>query len=168
MHKINEILNLEFFIARRLASSPDEGRRNVMVRIATATVAIGVAVMIVALAVITGFKREITEKIIGFGAHVQVVNLDGNSSFERAPILRSTSLEERVRALPLAASRRSPPDGPFCNPPDPKDARGHRDLSKSPRAAFPGAHVPGSQAAPRSERWTAQSSSASQAARGRA
>lgn len=71
-------------------------------------------------------------------------------------------------ALPLAASRRSPPDGPFCNPPDPKDARGHRDLSKSPRAAFPGAHVPGSQAAPRSERWTAQSSSASQAARGRA
>lgn len=104
MHKITEILNVEFFIARRLASSPDEGRRNVMVRIATATVAIGVAVMIVALAVISGFKSEITEKIIGFGAHVQVVNLDANSSFERQPIDRSPSLEERVRALPLTAS----------------------------------------------------------------
>ncbi|MBQ5894348.1 MAG: ABC transporter permease, partial [Rikenellaceae bacterium] len=97
-------MNVEFFIARRLASSPDEGRRNVMVRIATATVAIGVAVMIVALAVISGFKSEITEKIIGFGAHVQVVNLDANSSFERQPIDRSPSLEERVRALPLTAS----------------------------------------------------------------
>ena len=104
MHKITEILNLEFFIARRLASSPDEGRRNVMVRIATATVAIGVAVMIVALAVITGFKREITEKIIGFGAHVQVVNLDGNSSFERKPIDRSPMFEERVEAHPQTAS----------------------------------------------------------------
>ena len=104
MHKITEILNLEFFIARRLASSPDEGRRNVMVRIATATVAIGVAVMIVALAVITGFKREITEKIIGFGAHVQVVNLDGNSSFERKPIDRSPMFEERVEAHPQTAT----------------------------------------------------------------
>lgn len=104
MHKINEILNLEFFIARRLASSPDESQRNVMVRIATATVAIGVAVMIVALAVITGFKREITDKIIGFASHVQVVNLDGNSSFERPPIERSASFEERVKVLPATAS----------------------------------------------------------------
>ena len=104
MHKITEILNLEFFIASRLASSPDEGRRNVMVRIATATVAIGVAVMIVALAVITGFKREITEKIIGFGAHVQVVNLDGNSSFERKPIDCSPLFEERVEAHQQTAS----------------------------------------------------------------
>lgn len=104
LHKISEILNLEFFIARRLASSPDGGSRNVMVRIATATVAISVAVMIVALAVITGFKREITEKIIGFGAHVQVVNLDANSSFERAPIDRAPNLERRVAELPLTAS----------------------------------------------------------------
>lgn len=104
MHKISEILNLEFFIARRLASSPDENRRNVMVRIATATVAIGVAVMIIALAVITGFKREITDKIIGFGAHVQVVNLDGGTSLERPPIERAPSFEERVKVLPLTAS----------------------------------------------------------------
>ena len=104
MHKINEILKLELFIARRLALSPDENSRNVMVRIATATVAIGIAVMIVALAVITGFKREITDKIIGFGAHVQVVNLDANSSFERDPIERAPSFEERIRALDATRS----------------------------------------------------------------
>ena len=104
MHKISEILNLELFIARRLALSPDENSRNVMVRIATATVAIGLAVMIVALAVITGFKREITDKIIGVASHVQVVNLDGNSSFERPPIERSASFEERVKVLPATAS----------------------------------------------------------------
>lgn len=43
-------------------------------------------------------------------------------------------------ARPRGAAR---PTGPFCNPPDPEDARGHCDLSKSPRAALCGAHVPG-------------------------
>ncbi len=97
-------MNVEFFIARRIASSADEGRRNVMVRIATATVAVGVAVMIVALAVITGFRREITAKIIGFGAHVQIINLDNNSSLERTPIVASAELERRLAVLPRYAS----------------------------------------------------------------
>lgn len=97
-------MNVEFFIARRIASSADGERRNVMVRIATATVAIGVAVMIVALAVITGFRREITSKIIGFGAHVQIVNLDNNSSLERTPICASPELERRLAAMPRFAS----------------------------------------------------------------
>lgn len=43
--------------------------------------------------------------------------------------------------LPCAASRRSPPDGPVLQSASPEHARSHHDLSKSPRAAFPGAHV---------------------------
>lgn len=48
-----------------------------------------------------------------------------------------------ARSCPLRPQGAALPTVPFCNPPDPEDARGHRDLSKSPRAAFPGAHVPG-------------------------
>ena len=60
-------LNLEYFLAKRIASVSSGRRNNVMVRVATLSVAIGVAVMIVSLAVIFGFKREITAKLSGFG-----------------------------------------------------------------------------------------------------
>ena len=92
-------VKLEFFIARRIASSAGRDGHNVMVRIATATVATGVAVMIVALAVITGFRREITSKIIGFDAQIQLTNLDSNSSLERTPITASPTLEQRIAEI---------------------------------------------------------------------
>ncbi len=85
-------LNIEFFIARRI-SSPEGGRKNVMVRIATLTVAVGMAVMIIALAVINGFKNDITDKLVGFSAHVRIVNLDGGAnSFEMPPVTLDTTL----------------------------------------------------------------------------
>ncbi len=91
-------IDTELFIARRL-SSRAAGTGNVMVRIAVATVAVSMTVMVVALAVIFGFKREVAAKLTGFTGHVEVVNLDGNSSFETAPIMRSKALEESVRQL---------------------------------------------------------------------
>lgn len=76
----------EFFFARRL-SSGDSGRsNNVMVKIASISVAIGIAVMIVALAVIFGFKREISDKMAGFMSHVQIRHYDRNNTFETVPI----------------------------------------------------------------------------------
>lgn len=89
--------NTEFFIARRLSERRSGGRPNIMVRIATVTVAISMAVMIIALAVISGFKGAITDKLVGFGSHVQIVNLDGNASFETVPIRRNAAVEEAVR-----------------------------------------------------------------------
>ncbi|MCD8102102.1 MAG: ABC transporter permease [Alistipes sp.] len=97
-------LNTEFFIARRISGRGGRSRSNIMVGIATATVAIGTAVMIVALAVISGFKKELTAKVTGFGAQVQVVNLDGNTSFETTPISLNPELEEALRAIPNVAA----------------------------------------------------------------
>lgn len=42
--------------------------------------------MIIAVAIITGFKNEISEKTIGFGSHIQILNFDRNISFETTPI----------------------------------------------------------------------------------
>lgn len=93
-------LNLEYFLARRMASSASGRKNNVMVRIATLSVAIGMAVMIVSLAVIFGFKREIAAKLSGFGAQVQVVRLDGNTSFETVPIDRDQPFLDALRRIP--------------------------------------------------------------------
>ncbi len=91
-------IDTEFFIARRI-SSREGGPKNVMVRIATVTVGVSMAVMIVALAVIFGFKRDITQKLTAFAGDIEIVFLDGNSSYETHPITRNPALEEAVRGI---------------------------------------------------------------------
>ena len=54
--------------------------------IAVARIAVGLAVMLVSVAIVTGFKNEISRKVIGFGAHIRVTNYDSNSSYETVPI----------------------------------------------------------------------------------
>ena len=70
-------MNLSFFIARRMARPSPENKPGVMERIAVISVALGVAVMILALAVIMGFKREVAHKMAGFAAHVSVTDIRG-------------------------------------------------------------------------------------------
>lgn len=81
-------MNLELFIARRLVSKQHTGNSfsRPIVSVAIGGIAIGLAVMIVSVAIVTGFKNEISEKVIGFGSHLQIVNYDNNSSYETFPI----------------------------------------------------------------------------------
>lgn len=55
-------------------------------RIAVISIALSVMVMIIAVAMVTGFQKEIREKVIGFGAHIQISNFDSNNSYESSPI----------------------------------------------------------------------------------
>lgn len=45
------------------------------IRIATIGVAIGLAVMIITVSVVLGFKHTIRDKVVGFGGHIQVHNV---------------------------------------------------------------------------------------------
>ena len=91
-------MNLPLFIARKIYR--DEGdRRKVSrpaIRIATIGVAIGLAVMIITVSVVLGFKHTIRDKVIGFGSHIQVVNLMSISSGASYPVSISDSM---MRAL---------------------------------------------------------------------
>ena len=81
-------MRVEHFIANRI-TKPENGTKSLsrpFVKIATAAVALSLAVMIVSVAIITGFKNEIAEKTIGFGSHIQIINFDRNISFETVPI----------------------------------------------------------------------------------
>jgi len=81
-------LKPEFFIAQRLtdASAGKVSLSRPFVSISTVAVALSLSVMIIAVGVMVGFKKEITEKTIGFGSHIQMVNYDSNISFETHPI----------------------------------------------------------------------------------
>lgn len=90
----------ELFIARRIGSSGDGGSRGVMVRIAIATTAVSLAVMIVAVAVIMGFRSEISGKITGFGGHLRISALDYSNQMETNPIRMNKELEADIVAIP--------------------------------------------------------------------
>lgn len=81
-------MNTELFIVRRMIGSRKEGRSfsRSIVGIALFGIALSLAVMIVAVAIVTGFKKEISNKVTGFGAHIQILNMDSNLSYETAPV----------------------------------------------------------------------------------
>ena len=91
----------EWKIAQRLYFSDENHQRSSRpaVRVALGGIIIGVLVMIVAMSVVVGFKKEITQKVAGFGSHIQVVNFDNNSTYEMQPIYVSDSLLQTIRAI---------------------------------------------------------------------
>ncbi len=95
-------MNLPLFIAQRLIKGRREGTsfsRPINV-IAITGIAMGLAVMILAVAILTGFKQQIREKIVGFGSNIQIVNFDSNISFETAPIHQGQDFIEKIRNMP--------------------------------------------------------------------
>lgn len=79
-------MNTELFIARRILSKNKANFSRPVVRIAILSIGLGLTVMFVAVAILTGFQKEIREKVIGFGAHIQISHYDENSSLETKPI----------------------------------------------------------------------------------
>ena len=81
-------MSLPLFIARRIYSNKGDRRKvsRPVIHIATAGVAIGLAVMIITVAVVLGFKHTIRDKVIGFGSHIQVQNLFAQNSTGSYPI----------------------------------------------------------------------------------
>ncbi|MGD9931211.1 MAG: ABC transporter permease [Mangrovibacterium sp.] len=95
-------MNTELFIARRLFSSKEQNQRmsRRIVRLAVAGISLGMAVMILAVAIVTGFKQEIEGKVNGFAAHLQIVNYDSNQSYETKPINSQPDFLARLHDIP--------------------------------------------------------------------
>ncbi len=94
-------MNTEFFIAKRLLTEKKEkkGISQPIVTIAVIGISLGLAVMILAVAIASGFKTEISNKLIGFGSHIQIVNYDTNISYETVPINKEQPFFEDVKNL---------------------------------------------------------------------
>jgi len=95
-------MNLPYFIAGRLIKGRREGTSfsrpiNVIAIVAIAT---GLAVMIIAVSVLTGFKQQIRDKIVGFGSNIQILNFDSNYSLETVPISSNQEFIPKIKNLP--------------------------------------------------------------------
>lgn len=95
-------MSLSLFIARRLYRDSDAGKQvsRPAVLIALIGVAIGLAVMIITVSVIVGFKNEVRDKVVGFGSDIQITNSDAARSYETRPVVVNDSLISILSSYP--------------------------------------------------------------------
>ena len=92
-------MRLEFEIAHRMARSSSGARRSVMERIAIFSVALSLAVMLLSMAVIVGFKVELSRKVGDLASHITLCDVRSLRSTEGEPIRRSQRLEELIGSI---------------------------------------------------------------------
>lgn len=93
---------LPLFLAKRIYGSEGDGHQvsRPAIRIATIGVAIGIAVMIITVSVILGFKHTIRDKIVGFGSHIQVTSYAAQQTAIPVPISLTKQEIQQLRHLP--------------------------------------------------------------------
>ena len=98
-------MHFPLFIAKRLYSEQGDKRKvsRPAIHIATAGVAIGLAVMIISVCVVLGFKHTIRDKVIGFGSHIQVADFLTLQQMEQYPIVIDDSMTNVLRHIPDVA-----------------------------------------------------------------
>ena len=92
-------MNIELFLAQRLNKQTNSRFSRPIIRIATLAIALSVAVMILATAVVTGFQKEIRDKVIGFGSHIQITHFADGNSYESQKISKIDSLKTSLEGI---------------------------------------------------------------------
>lgn len=94
-------MNFPLFIARRIYSDKGDKRKasRPAIHIATTGMAIGLAIMIVSICVVLGFKHTIRDKVIGFGSHITVSDFMTLQDNEQYPICMSDSMINALKNI---------------------------------------------------------------------
>lgn len=95
-------MNLPLFIARRIYGSTDNKRKvsRPAITIAIVGVALGLAVMIVSVCVVLGFKHSIRDKVVGFGGHITVSDFLTLQSADQYAIQMDDSMVNVLKQIP--------------------------------------------------------------------
>ena len=91
-------MSFAYFIANRITFKSKRTFSKLIVRIAIVGIMLGLAVMILTLAIVRGFKQEIREKIRGFAGDIEVVKFDLNNSSENSPFAADPNLVKKAKA----------------------------------------------------------------------
>ena len=92
-------MSAQKFIADRFFSLQKENLSSTVMRLAVTSVALAIIVMLIAWAVVVGFKNQIRDKVIGFVAPIHVQALDKNESVEETPFQLDSLLVSRLDAI---------------------------------------------------------------------
>lgn len=94
-------MNLPLYIAKRIYSDNNAQQKvsKPAIHIATAGVAVGLAVMIISVCIVLGFKHTIRDKVIGFGSHITVANFMTLHGYEQKPIAMPDSMMNVLKSI---------------------------------------------------------------------
>jgi lipoprotein-releasing system permease protein len=68
-------------------------------KIAILSIAVGLGIMILSFIIMRGFQETITQKLVGFGGHLQITKYTLNSTFEELPIAKEDSIYGKLRKV---------------------------------------------------------------------
>ncbi|GAB3016686.1 ABC transporter permease [Spirosoma pulveris] len=93
-------MNVPVFLARKVRHAPEGSFSATVTRVGIASIALGLAILIIAFAVLFGYKRTIEQKIFLFGAHLQVSKFTNNASYEETALSLKTTLYRDSTRVP--------------------------------------------------------------------
>ncbi len=99
---LKKSLNTAYFIARKLIKGEggDSKASRPVVKISILSIALGVFVMILTLSIVTGFKNQVRDKVIGFGAHIQIMQSGSGSILEAQPMFNDRAMQQLIQKVP--------------------------------------------------------------------
>ncbi len=90
--------NFPYWLAHRMSRSSHSSFSALVTRIAVWSIALGLAVMMLAFLIFKGFKEQVQEKIFSFSAHIQVLKYDSHNAFETQPLSYNRPLYQKPPA----------------------------------------------------------------------
>lgn len=79
-------LNYPAYIAKRLSGRKEKQVTRPVIRVSIFSISLSIAIILISFAIVRGFQKEVREKIIGFGSHIQIRPFDTNMSLEQSPM----------------------------------------------------------------------------------
>ncbi len=95
-------MNLEYFIAKNIIKGDNRSKKftKPVINISIIAITLGIAVMILAMSIVSGFQQEIRNKVIGFGSHIQITNYDSQNTYEANPIYKHQEFYPNLDSVP--------------------------------------------------------------------
>jgi lipoprotein-releasing system permease protein len=94
-------LNLSYFIAKRISFKQAGGFSGTIHRIAVGSLAIGLGVAILAIMVLGGFQKTVSNRVYGFTGHFQVQKFQMSNAFEELPFSLNSDFSKNHSQLPF-------------------------------------------------------------------
>ncbi len=103
--------SFSYFIANRISGKGTNNLSRPVVRISVVSIALGVMLMLISVAIVVGFKHSISDKVTGFTSHLQIVPFDNNESLEGQPVdtksefVHNLQLNPEIRHIQFTAKK---------------------------------------------------------------
>ena len=98
-------MNFSLFIAKRIRSQKGSSFSRVITHIAIGSIALGIAALIISMAIFEGFKQTILDKIVSQTGHIQILKFDMNNSFETSQLSTQREFYEELGVSITKAKR---------------------------------------------------------------